>query len=96
MDDDILGTELKWEWHASGFIVTPQESIQQWQDTLLHLVNCQSFCLSKHFTPDCPSPPNILTPCDTITILLSIITAIEHQLQELSILFKPPNYSKGT
>ncbi|KAL4785563.1 hypothetical protein BJX76DRAFT_324168 [Aspergillus varians] len=91
MDEDILGSGLKWERHASGLIVTPQESIQQWQDTLLRLVNCQSFRLYKHFTPERPSPPNILTPCDTITILLSIITAIERPLREFSILFKPPN-----
>ncbi|KAL4938948.1 hypothetical protein BDV06DRAFT_214719 [Aspergillus oleicola] len=86
-----LRSGLKWERHASGLIVTPQESIQQWQDTLLRLVNCQSFRLYKHFTPERPSPPNILTPCDTITVLLSIVNAIERPLRELSILFKPPN-----
>ncbi|KAL2820214.1 hypothetical protein BDW59DRAFT_174558 [Aspergillus cavernicola] len=95
MDEDILGSEIKWERHASGLIVTPQRSTQRWQDTLLRLVNCQSFRLCKHFTPDCSSPPNILTPCDIITILLSIIAAIERPLRELSILFKPPNCSGG-
>lgn len=93
-DEEILGSGLKWERHASGLIVTSQESIQRWQDTLLHLVNCQSFRLYKHFTRD-PCPPNILTPCDTITILLSIITAIERPLRELSILFKPLGCSGG-
>ncbi|KAL2822067.1 hypothetical protein BJX63DRAFT_442269 [Aspergillus granulosus] len=77
MDEDVLGSGLKWERHASGLIVTPQDSIQ------------------RHFTPDRPSPPNILTPCDTITILLSIIAAIDRPLRELSILFKPPNCTGG-
>ncbi|KAK2742719.1 hypothetical protein FQN57_005174 [Myotisia sp. PD_48] len=91
--EDILGSDLKWDRHASGLIVIPQESTQRWQDTLLHLVNCRSFRLYQHFTPDHPSPPNILIPSDTITILLSIITAIKRPLQELSILFRPPNRS---
>ncbi|KAE8410794.1 hypothetical protein BDV36DRAFT_306722 [Aspergillus pseudocaelatus] len=82
MDDDILGSELKWERHASGLIVIPQESIQQWQNTLLRLVNCQSFRLHKHFTLNRPSPPNILTPSDTITILLSIVATIKRLFRE--------------
>ncbi|KAL4747372.1 hypothetical protein BDW72DRAFT_182878 [Aspergillus terricola var. indicus] len=60
--EDILGSELRWEQHASGPIVTSQKSIQRWQDTLLRLVNCQSFHLYKHFTPGHPSPSDILTP----------------------------------
>ncbi|KAE8363676.1 hypothetical protein BDV27DRAFT_145903 [Aspergillus caelatus] len=91
MDDDILGSELKWERHASGLIVIPQESIQQWQNTLLRLVNCQSFRLYKHFTLNRPSPPNILTPSDTITILLSIVATIKRPLRGFSILFNPQN-----
>jgi hypothetical protein len=62
---------------------------------LLRLVNCQSFRLYKHFTPDRPSPANILTACDMITILLSIIAAIQHPLRELDILFKLPNRGVG-
>ncbi|KAL2811812.1 hypothetical protein BDW59DRAFT_155465 [Aspergillus cavernicola] len=90
---DILGSELKWERNASGLIITPQESIQRWQDILLRLVNCQSFHVYKHFTPVRPSKN--LDPCDTITILLSIITAIERPLRDLSILFVPPDCTGG-
>ena len=80
-----------WERYASRLIVTLQESIQRWQDTLLSLVNCQSFRLYKHLTPNRPSSPNTLTPSDTIIIFLSIIAAIERPLRDLSILFKPQN-----
>lgn len=90
-DDQIFGSELKWERNASRLLVTPQESIQRWQDILLRLVNCQSFRLCQLFPPDRPSPPNIMVPSDTITILFSIIAAIERPLRELSILFKNGN-----
>lgn len=65
------------------------------QNTLQRLVDCQSFRLYKHFTPGRPRPLNILTPCDTVTVLLCVISAIERPLRELSFLFKPPNCSGG-
>ncbi|PGG96210.1 hypothetical protein AJ79_09679 [Helicocarpus griseus UAMH5409] len=90
-DEDVLGSGLEWERNASELVITSQESVQRWQDTLLRLGNCQSFHLHKHFTTDSPRPANILTPCDTVTIFFGIIAAIERPLRELSILFKPPN-----
>ncbi|KAL2799726.1 hypothetical protein BJX66DRAFT_292530, partial [Aspergillus keveii] len=94
-DEDILGLGFEWERHTSGLIVTSQESVQWLQEILLRLVNCQSFHLYKHFTPDRPSPANILTHCDMITILPSIIAAIQRPLGEFGILFKPPNCHGG-
>ena len=91
LDNNALGSELKWQRHASGLTVTPQDSIQWWQDTLLRLVNCQSFRLYTHFTPCRASPPNIITPSEVITIFLSIVIARERPVRELSILFKPPS-----
>lgn len=95
MYEDILGSGLNLERHTTGLIIIPQDSIQRWQNTLQRLVNCQSFRPYKHFTPGRPRPPDILAPCDTVTVLLSIISAIERPLRELHFLFKPPNCRGG-
>lgn len=90
-EQDIIGSGLTWEHHQSGLLVIPQESIQRWQDVLLRLVNCQKFRLYKWDTPVDPDPFDRTTPNDAITILLSIVIAIERPIRELSILFKRPN-----
>ncbi|GKZ35562.1 hypothetical protein AbraIFM66950_006261 [Aspergillus brasiliensis] len=77
-----MGSGLTWEHHRSGLLVVPQESIQRWQEVLLRLVNCDSFGLIKGDTPD----GSATTPDDAITILLSIVIAIERPMRELSIL----------
>ncbi|PYH66122.1 uncharacterized protein BO88DRAFT_346991 [Aspergillus vadensis CBS 113365] len=91
-EEDIIGSGLTWEHHRSGLLVIPQESIQRWQGVLLRLVNCQSFHLHKWNTPDGPDPFDKTTPDDTITVLLSILIAIERPIRELSILFKRPGF----
>ncbi|OJZ86162.1 hypothetical protein ASPFODRAFT_47271 [Aspergillus luchuensis CBS 106.47] len=91
-EEDIIGSGLTWEHHRSGLLVIPQESIQRWQGVLLRLVNCQSFRLHKWNTPDGPDPFDKTTPDDTITVLLSILIAIERPIRELSILFKRPGF----
>ncbi|KAL4789782.1 hypothetical protein BDV19DRAFT_382842 [Aspergillus venezuelensis] len=83
--EDNPGSNLHWERPASGLITIPQDAVQRWQDVLQRLVNCQSFHV----------PPDILTPCDTVTILLSIITSIERPLRELGLLFKASNSVGG-
>lgn len=91
-EDDILGSGLQWERDpTSGLIVTSQDSIRQWQGVVLRLNNCQSFRIYKHCPTDHPSPPDEFTHCDTVTVILKIIAAIESPLQELALVFKGPH-----
>ncbi|RDW72270.1 F-box domain protein [Aspergillus mulundensis] len=94
--DEILGRRLQWERHPSGLLDTSQESVRRLQGILLRLVNCETFRLYQHFTQCCPGgSQDILCSSDTITIILSIVAAIERPIREFHILFKPPEGTGG-